>query len=206
VTVEGKDRGAGAGVPMAPDQVDELPRHRPAVAARLPHDQAHRSLGGGRIDDLAERATTPDLGHPMPAVARQQGHRVGDDELLHQLRPPLGSDQSKAAPVMDQQLAPLDAKLLQAALEKGRQAVHRVVEPGGVRPFRAPPARHVDRHCRTAAFHERHPFLAMGRVAVAVDRRRPLPGDPPVEGLDAVDLHRSLFDPGHGQTLWLAPA
>ena len=76
VAVEGEHGPAGAGVPAIPDRVDELRRHRAAVAARLAHQQRHPGAAGGPVEDLAQRAAAPDLGDPVPAVAGRQRHRV----------------------------------------------------------------------------------------------------------------------------------
>ena len=75
-------------------------------------------LGRGRVGELAEPAAAPDLRHPVPAVAGQQRHRVDHDELLDQLRAPLGADQRQAAPVVDDQLAPPDPELVEALSRK----------------------------------------------------------------------------------------
>ena len=50
---------------------------------------------------------------------------------------------------------------------------------------------------------KRQPVLAVGRVAVAVDGRRPLAGDPPVEDSHPVDPQLRLFDRrATARTIW----
>jgi hypothetical protein len=131
MAVERQGRRPGSGIPVVPNHVDELRRHPPPVPTRLAQEERQRGTGGRRVEQLADSAPSPELGDPVPAVSGQQRDGVDHHQLLHQLRPPLRPDQRLPAPVVDDELATLDAELRQAALEEGGEPVHRVVEALG---------------------------------------------------------------------------
>ena len=132
----------------------------------------------GRVDDLAERAAAPDLGDPVPAIAREQRHRVDHDEPLDQLRRAAGRRSAPGRPSRGRPACAADPRARRGSARERPRARTSSSRSGSGRAVRASPARHVDRDRRAAAFQERQPVLAVGRDCRGSRRsasRRPAP-------------------------------
>ena len=76
----------------------------------------------------------------MPAVARQQRHRIDHDEATDAIGPAWASIRATPSPVVDRERVLADLHPLQETGEEARETMHRVIEPLRVGPGGAAPA------------------------------------------------------------------
>ena len=96
------DTGAGsrAGCPgrSGPRRVDHLARAAGPGVALASREIWRSPSAGGAHEQLAQPARAPDAGHPVPAVAGEEGHRVEHHQALDPLGHPPGRAPGRRAP------------------------------------------------------------------------------------------------------------
>src|SRR4051794_22892399 len=163
---------------------------RPRLQIRREHSQ--RARGRRAHEQLAQAARSPDPRDAMPAIARQERHRVDDHEPLDALGRPHREQEPGRTPVVDDHAHALQAARVRERLHEAPEPLHRVVEVAALAA--APEPRQV--RCEaTGLLQELQPVVPVRRHPVEVQDGIPRSLLP--EDLGVADGTGVLADLGH---------